>query len=236
MSPGDFVPLAEECGLIIPIGEWVLREACHEASRWSDPERRVAVNISAIQFRDGNLLATVASALASSGLRPNRLELEITETVLIGDDADVGSSIQALRNLGVRIALDDFGTGYSSLSYLRRFPFDKIKIDRSFTADIERPDTAAIVRAVVRLARQLGMSITAEGIETSAQLRFMRKHGCTEVQGYLIGMPALPESGGKTSDTTILERYADDLNAQSARDPRRARAHRTPGARSSAVA
>ncbi len=122
VSPGDFVPLAEECGLIIPIGEWVLREACHEASRWSDPERRVAVNISAIQFRDGNLLATVASALASSGLRPNRLELEITETVLIGDDADVGSSIQALRNLGVRIALDDFGTGYSSLSYLRRFP------------------------------------------------------------------------------------------------------------------
>ncbi len=236
VSPGDFVPLAEECGLIIPIGEWVLREACHEASRWSDPERRVAVNISAIQFRDGNLLATVASALASSGLRPNRLELEITETVLIGDDADVGSSIQALRNLGVRIALDDFGTGYSSLSYLRRFPFDKIKIDRSFTADIERPDTAAIVRAVVRLARQLGMSITAEGIETSAQLRFMRKHGCTEVQGYLIGMPALPESGGKTSDNTILERYADDLNPPSARDPRRARAHRPPGARSSAVA
>ncbi len=206
VSPGDFVPLAEECGLIIPIGEWVLREACHEASRWNDPDRRVAVNISAIQFRDGSLLATVASALASSGLRPDRLELEITETLLIGEDIDVGSSIQALRNLGVRIALDDFGTGYSSLSYLRRFPFDKIKIDRSFTADIEKADTAAIVRAIVRLARQLGMSITAEGVETNAQLRFMRKLGCTEVQGYLVGRPALPEDHATQADRTDTPR------------------------------
>ncbi len=211
VSPGDFVPLAEECGLIIPIGEWVLREACHEASRWNDPDRRVAVNISAIQFRDGSLLATVASALASSGLRPDRLELEITETLLIGEDIDVGSSIQALRNLGVRIALDDFGTGYSSLSYLRRFPFDKIKIDRSFTIDIEKADTAAIVRAIVRLARQLGMSITAEGVETNAQLRFMRKLGCTEVQGYLVGKPSLPDEHARHIDRKDTTRPMPDI-------------------------
>ncbi len=213
VSPGDFIPLAEECGLIIPIGEWVLREACREASRWSDTERRVAVNISAIQFRDGNLLATVASALASSGLRPDRLELEITETVLISDNINVGSSVRALRSLGVRIALDDFGTGYSSLSYLRQFPFDKIKIDRSFTADIEKADTAAIVRAIVRLARQLGMSITAEGVETPAQLRFMRKHGCTEVQGYLIGMPALPDGDGRATARDTGPQQSSDIDS-----------------------
>ncbi len=139
--------------------------------------------------------------------------------MLIGEDIDVGSSIQALRNLGVRIALDDFGTGYSSLSYLRRFPFDKIKIDRSFTIDIEKADTAAIVRAIVRLARQLGMSITAEGVETNAQLRFMRKLGCTEVQGYLVGKPSLPDEHARHIDRKDTTRPMPDILRRPLADP-----------------
>ncbi len=186
VSPGAFIPLAEATGLIDRLGTWILHRACRDAATWADGTR-VAVNVSAVQVKHGPLIAAVRSALRESGLAADRLEIEITESLLIeGDAADL---LLALRRLGVRIALDDFGTGYSSLSYLRRFPFDAIKIDRSFIADIANPDTAAIVRAVVGIAAQLGASITAEGIETEDQFAAVRREGCTEVQGYLFGRP-----------------------------------------------
>ncbi|MCF4126225.1 EAL domain-containing protein [Methylobacterium sp. SyP6R] len=186
VAPGAFIPLAEATGLIDRLGTWILHQACRDAATWADGTR-VAVNVSAAQVKHGPLIAAVQSALRESGLAADRLEIEITESLLIeGDAADL---LLALRRLGVRIALDDFGTGYSSLSYLRRFPFDAIKIDRSFIADIADPDTAAIVRAVVGIAAQLGATITAEGIETEAQYAAVRREGCTEVQGYLFGRP-----------------------------------------------
>ena len=190
VPPADFIPVAEEIGLITPLGEWVLRTACAEAAGWAD-ERKLAVNVSPVQFRSRGLVAAVTSALASSGLSPGRLELEITESVLLQDDQANLRVLHQLHELGCRIALDDFGTGYSSLSYLRAFPFDKVKIDRSFVRDLpEAEDAAAIVRAVTTLASSLGMTTTAEGVETSAQLETLRRLGCTEVQGYLIGRPA----------------------------------------------
>jgi predicted signal transduction protein with EAL and GGDEF domain len=187
IPPGAFIPLAEETKLIVPLGEWVLREACREAATWDRP-MRVSVNVSAIQFRQAGLVQSVAGALSASGLPAERLELEITETVLI-NEGEALRTLHQLRALGVRIALDDFGTGYSSLSYLRRFPFDKIKIDRSFVKEIDNPDTAAIVRAMVGLGSRLGIAITAEGIETQAQLDQVRAEGCTEAQGYFISRP-----------------------------------------------
>ncbi|KAA2236633.1 EAL domain-containing protein [Salinarimonas soli] len=187
IPPGAFIALAEETRLIVPLGEWVLREACREAATWSEP-MRISVNVSAVQFRQPGLVQGVMSALAASGLPPERLELEITETVLI-HEGEALKTLHQLRGLGVRIALDDFGTGYSSLSYLRRFPFDKIKIDRSFVKEIDNPDTAAIVRAMVGLGSRLGIAITAEGVETQAQLDQVRAEGCTEAQGYLISRP-----------------------------------------------
>ena len=188
VSPGAFIPLAEETGLIIPIGEWVLQTACRAATTW--PTRvGVAVNVSAIQFRNAGLVQTVMQALAGSGLPAHRLELEITESVLMQDGPDVMDTLHLLRNLGVRTALDDFGTGYSSLSYLRRFPFDKLKIDRSFVQDIGNPGTASIVRAIVALGLGLGMTITAEGIETEDQLKRLREQGCEQIQGYLFSKP-----------------------------------------------
>ncbi len=187
IPPGSFIPLAEETKLVVPLGEWVLREACREAATWERP-MRVSVNVSAIQFRQAGLVQSVVGALAASGLPPERLELEITETVLI-NEGEALKTLHQLRALGVRIALDDFGTGYSSLSYLRRFPFDKIKIDRSFVKEIDNPDTAAIVRAMVGLGSRLGIAITAEGVETQAQLDQVRAEGCTEAQGYLISRP-----------------------------------------------
>jgi diguanylate cyclase (GGDEF)-like protein len=192
ISPGDFIPLAEETGQIVPLGAWALREACREAASWPS-DLRVAVNVSAVQFRQPGLEQSVVSALAASGLAPHRLELEITESVLVQDAEAVIACLHRLRSLGVRIALDDFGTGYSSLSYLRRFPFDKIKIDRSFIREISDPDAAAIVRAVVGIATHLGASVTAEGVETAAQLQQVRQEGCTEVQGFLISRPLLTE-------------------------------------------
>jgi len=189
VSPVQFIPLAEETGLILPIGEWVLRRACAEAMRW--PEHvKVAVNLSARQFRSPNLIEAISAALAESGMPANRLELEITESVLLQDDEAVLALLHRLRGLGLRIALDDFGTGYSSLSYLRTFPFDKIKIDQSFVREMDaRPDCAAIVNAVAGLAVSLGMAVTAEGVETAEQLQRLREAGCTEVQGYLVGRP-----------------------------------------------
>jgi diguanylate cyclase (GGDEF)-like protein/PAS domain S-box-containing protein len=189
VSPADFIPLAEEIGLIVPLGEWVLREACREAASW--PGRvKVAVNLSPVQFRNPTLLHTVVSALGASGLSPLRLELEITESVLLHDSAATLTLLHQLRGLGVRIAMDDFGTGYSSLSYLRSFPFDKIKIDRSFVRELgEKADCLAIVRAVAGLGASLGITTTAEGIETPEQLDQVRAQGCTEVQGYLFSRP-----------------------------------------------
>jgi diguanylate cyclase (GGDEF)-like protein len=193
VPPNDFIPLAEETGLIVPIGAWVLRTACAQALAW--PGLRVAVNLSAAQFRQPGLAETVAQALRETGLEPDRLELEITEGVLLEDTVAAVTTLHALRGLGVRIAMDDFGTGYSSLSYLRRFPFDKIKIDKSFVADLDggrSADAAAIVRAVVSLGSSLGMTTTAEGIEAEAQAELLRAEGCDEVQGYHFGRPMPP--------------------------------------------
>jgi diguanylate cyclase (GGDEF)-like protein/PAS domain S-box-containing protein len=188
ISPAEFIPLAEEIGLIVTLGEWAIREACHEAASWQN-DLRVAVNVSAVQFQQPGLEQIVLSALVASGLAPWRLELEITESVLMRDSDAAITCLHRLKALGVRIALDDFGTGFSSLSYLRRFPFDKIKIDRSFIRDIADPDTAAIVRAIVGIGARLGATVTAEGVETQEQLEQVRQEGCTEVQGFLYSRP-----------------------------------------------
>jgi diguanylate cyclase (GGDEF)-like protein/PAS domain S-box-containing protein len=193
VSPAEFIPLAEETGLIEEVGEWVLKQACAEAASWPG-QIRVAVNVSPVQFRSKTLALKVAAALAESGLAPGRLELEVTETVLIRDDEEALTILQQLRELGVRIALDDFGTGYSSLSYLHRFPFDKIKIDRSFISDIGEPEgSSPIVQAVVTMAAARQMATTAEGVETAAQREILRQLGCSQMQGYLFS-PALPIS------------------------------------------
>jgi len=185
ISPADFIPIAEDIGLIVPLGEWVLREACTEATRWP-ADVKVAVNLSAVQFRSRNLVQAVISALAHSGLSPLRLELEITESVFLAETEANLAILHQLRELGVSISMDDFGTGYSSLSYLRSFPFDKIKIDRSFVKDIaERPDCVAIVRAISGLGKSLKITTTAEGVETVDQLEWLRNEGCNEVQGFL---------------------------------------------------
>jgi diguanylate cyclase (GGDEF)-like protein len=192
IPPGQFIPLAEETGLIVPLGEWVLRTACAQAARWSEP-LGVAVNLSAAQFKGRNLVQIALSALAASGLAPNRLDLEITESVLLQDEANTLATLHQLRGLGVRISMDDFGTGYSSLAYLRSFPFDKIKIDRSFVRDMpERNDSQAIIRAVTGLAQSLKISTVIEGIETEEQLKMAKAEGCDEAQGFLFSKP-LPE-------------------------------------------
>ncbi|MGY3236611.1 diguanylate cyclase (GGDEF)-like protein [Bradyrhizobium sp. USDA 4472] len=191
VSPADFIPVAEDTGLIGEIGEWVLRQACTEAASWPG-DIHIAVNVSPVQFRSKTLALKVATALSESGLAPGRLELEITETVLIRDDAEALTVLQQLRDLGVRIALDDFGTGYSSLSYLHRFPFDKIKIDRSFISDIgQSEDSSPIVQAVVHMAAARHMATTAEGVETEAQAAVLRQLGCSQMQGWLFS-PAVP--------------------------------------------
>ena len=189
ISPADFIPVAEETGLIIPIGELVLRRACCEAARWSLP-LRVAVNLSAVQFRRKGLLDTVRSALEESGLPGDRLELEVTESLLIDNRDEVLRTLTALKALGVRIAMDDFGTGYSSLSYLQSFPFDKIKIDRVFVSNLEEgSQNASIVRAVASMGKSLRMRVVAEGVETSDQARLLKELDCDELQGYLIARP-----------------------------------------------
>jgi diguanylate cyclase len=187
--PSVFIPLAEESGLIIAIGEWVLREACREAASWSEPIR-VGVNLSPVQFRHGDLPILVHSILLETGLAPPRLELEVTEGVLIDDFPRTVSVLRRLKALGVRIAMDDFGTGYSSLSYLQAFPFDKIKIDQRFISNLnQNAQSATIVRAVIGLARGLDIPVVAEGVETKEQLEFLAAEKCDQVQGYLIGRP-----------------------------------------------
>ncbi|MBR0856372.1 bifunctional diguanylate cyclase/phosphodiesterase [Bradyrhizobium liaoningense] len=189
VSPAEFIPVAEDTGLINELGDWVLRMACNEAATWP-AHVRVAVNVSPVQLKCDTLALRIAGALAASGLAPSRLELEITEAVLIRDDEAALSILHQLRAIGVRIALDDFGTGYSSLSYLKRFPFDKIKIDRCFVADIaETPGAPVIVQAVVNIAAASSMTTVAEGVETEAQREMLRALGCTEMQGYLFSAP-----------------------------------------------
>ncbi len=189
IAPASFIPLAEEIGFIVPLGEWVIRQACATAALWPD-NFRIAVNVSAAQFRSPRLVQVIVAALANSGLRPTQLEIEITETVLLHQKETALAVLHQLRALGVRIAMDDFGTGYSSLSYLQCFPFDKIKIDRSFVADIaENANSLNIVRAVAALAGGLGMTATAEGVETHEQLDRITSEGCTEMQGFLFSRP-----------------------------------------------
>jgi diguanylate cyclase (GGDEF)-like protein/PAS domain S-box-containing protein len=189
IGPSDFIPVAEEIGLIVPIGDWALKQACRDAMTWPS-ELTVAVNLSAVQFRSPALALSVTAALGATGLSASRLELEITESVLLQDNRAVLDILHQIRKLGVRISMDDFGTGYSSLSYLRSFPFDKIKIDRSFIRELGKEnDCVAIIQAVIRLGRSLGMITTAEGVETKEQLEILRVEGCTQVQGYLFSPP-----------------------------------------------
>ena len=189
VMPDKFIPLCEEIGLIIPLGAWVLQEACRQAATW--PEHiRVAVNLSPVQFRGNNLLELVRGALDACGLRPSRLELEIVESVLLQNTAATFETLSQLRKLGLQISMDDFGTGYSSLGYLRFFPFDKIKIDKSFVGGLGgTTHSLAIVRAILELGRTMGMAIIAEGVETEAQFEMLQAEACTEVQGYLFSRP-----------------------------------------------
>lgn len=188
VSAERFVGLAEERGLIVPLGEWVLRRACRDAKQW--PNLRVAVNVSPIQFRQKEFVATIETILAQTGMEPHRLELELTEGVVISDADLAERSIMDLRALGIRMALDDFGSGYSSLIYLRRFAFDKIKIDRSFLESMEpQGESAIIIDSIVQLGHALGLTVTAEGIETTEQALFLQKLGCDELQGFLYGAP-----------------------------------------------
>ncbi len=189
VAPSTFIPLAEESGIIVELGQWILRTACREAASWPRP-LRVAVNLSPVQFQRGDLAKLVHEVLLETGLSPSRLELEITEGVLIGDFSGAVSMLRRLKNLGVRIAMDDFGTGYSSLSYLQAFPFDKIKIDQAFVANLAHSRQAVtIIRAVIALGRGLDLPVVAEGVETEEQLKFLAAEHCSEVQGYYVGRP-----------------------------------------------
>ncbi|HYZ22755.1 MAG TPA: EAL domain-containing protein [Rhodopila sp.] len=193
VPPGEFIPLAEESGLIVPLGRWVLEAACREAASWHLP-LRIAVNVSPVQFRQPDLADTIISVIAQTGLAPQRLEIEVTESVLIRHADQAVETLERLRDHGVNISLDDFGTGYSSLSYLRRFPFNKIKLDRSFIQGLgEDKEAAVITRAIVALGRSLSLVVTAEGVETSEQLDFLAAEDCDQIQGYLVSKP-LPAS------------------------------------------
>lgn len=191
VPPDEFIPIAEENGLIVPIGEWVLKQACTDAASWP-AHLKIAVNLSPVQFRAANLFETIVSTLAATGIEPGRLELELTESIMLQDEAYAHAIMTELQKLGIRIALDDFGVGFSSLSNLRKFPFDKIKIDRSFVKDLSlaNVNALAVVRAVTKLGVSLGMATTAEGVETKEQLDHVRAQGCTEMQGYYICPPS----------------------------------------------
>jgi len=189
IAPDHFIPVAEDRGLITTIGRWMLRRACADAVTWP-ANICVAVNLSPVQFRNSDLLEIVVAALADSGLAPERLEIEITESVLLRKNACDLATLHQIKDLGVSVVLDDFGTGYSSLSYLRLFPFDKIKIDQSFVREMpSRSDCAAIVCAITNLGRELGIVTTAEGVETEQQLKLVRAAGCRQAQGFLVGRP-----------------------------------------------
>lgn len=195
ISPVEFIPVAESTGLIMPIGEWVMRTACQQARAWQDAGLqpvRVAINLSAVQFRHKNLHETITQALSDSHLDPRWLEIELTESLIMKDVRTTIETLQHLHELGVQISIDDFGTGYSSLSYLTRFPISKIKLDKSFVRDVDKKDGAAIAHTVITLGHSLNMKVMAEGVETVEQLRFLREHACNEVQGYYFGRPMPP--------------------------------------------
>ena len=197
ISPAKFIPVAEECGLIDALGRWILVEACSRAKQWP-VDMKISVNVSPIQLAKPDFVATVQSVLATTGLDPHRLVLECTETIFIEDSEKMLSTLHKLKQIGVQIALDDFGTGYSSLSYLRSFPFDIVKIDRSFVSDLDASTSSSvIVQAVILIAGSLGIRTVAEGIETEAQLTLLKLLGCNDVQGYLLGKPAPASEIGK---------------------------------------
>ena len=194
VSPAEFIPIAEDTGVILQIGEWVMRTACREAASWSQP-LTIAVNVSAMQLHNDDFDRVVHEVLRETGLAPGRLELEITETALIRDLNRTLATLRRIKTMGIRIAMDDFGTGYSSLSNLRAFPFDKIKIDRSFIKAVnDNGQAAAIVRLILGLGRALNLPVLAEGVETSAELDVLENELCNEAQGYLLGKPADIES------------------------------------------
>jgi diguanylate cyclase (GGDEF)-like protein len=223
LEPARFIPIAETCGVIMPIGAWVLGEACRQIKAWQDQKLAppfVAVNVSALQFKVGNFAACVADTLEKYQLEPNLLSLELTETVLMDNVESTMTMLQTLKSIGVKVAIDDFGTGYSSLAYLRRFPIDKLKIDMSFIRDVTiNPDDAAIVLAVISMAHSLKLDVIAEGVETEAQLSYLRRHRCDQIQGYYFSRPLpaqqltemllqnkslLPQTGSARSDRTLL--------------------------------
>jgi diguanylate cyclase (GGDEF)-like protein/PAS domain S-box-containing protein len=207
ISPVEFIPVAESTGLIMPIGEWVLRTACQQARAWQDaglPPVRVAINLSAVQFRHKNLHESITQALSESRLDPRWLEIELTESLIMKDVRTTIETLQHLHQLGVQISIDDFGTGYSSLSYLTRFPISKIKLDKSFVRDVDKKDGAAIAHTVITLGHSLNMKVMAEGVETVEQLRFLREHACNEVQGYYFGRP-MPASAIERMLTSSLD-------------------------------
>jgi EAL domain-containing protein (putative c-di-GMP-specific phosphodiesterase class I) len=197
LSPGKFIPVAEETGLILPIGAWVLREACVQAKFWKDAGLRLgtmAVNVSTVQFREDAFLVDLLSVLRETGLDPRSLELEVTESVLMRNTEASVSILKAVRDIGIRVAVDDFGTGYSSLSYLRRFPLDSLKIDQSFLHKIhEAPDDSIIVSAIIGMGRNIGLRVIAEGVETAEELAFLKANDCDEAQGYYFSRPVPPE-------------------------------------------
>jgi diguanylate cyclase (GGDEF)-like protein/PAS domain S-box-containing protein len=209
VSPAKFIPVAEDCGLILPIGHWVLFEACKQARAWLNaglPLSTIAVNISAMEFRDENFLESVFAILAETGLDPSSLELELTESVLMKRAESAASVLKALRNRGVQVAVDDFGTGYSSLSYLRKFPIDALKIDQSFVRQITTtPNDTAIVGAIISMGRSLKLRIVGEGVETLEEMAFLKAHQCDEAQGYYFGRPVLPVEFAKLLETGIRE-------------------------------
>ena len=222
IPPGQFIPLLEECGLMPRVGAWVLREACKQARAWEMqglPPIRMAVNLSAQQFRLANLVETVRQALDDAGLAPEHLELELTESLILENAEQTIHTMHDLKKLGVGLSLDDFGTGYSSLSYLRRYPLDRIKIDQSFVRDItEHSGSAALVRSILAMARNLGLATIAEGVETPAQLGYLRRLVCQEVQGYLFSRPLpaaeltqLRREGGKLAPAPSFSEAASTL-------------------------
>jgi EAL domain-containing protein (putative c-di-GMP-specific phosphodiesterase class I) len=221
IAPDQFIPLAESSGLIMSLGEWVLRKACEDAASWP-AHIKVAVNISAVQFRRGDLFDTILRTLLESGLAPDRLELEITETAVLENQETHLATIRRLKNLGISMALDDFGTGYSAVNYLTTFPFDKIKIDKSFTQGVlDRRDCKAVIASTLALAQGLGIMTTAEGIETEEQFNYMRKAGIDLAQGYLFGRPVpaaqLDLSGGPPLDISKNDLRESDARQDDAR-------------------
>jgi len=210
-SPAAFIPVAEESGLINPIGAWVLETACKAAAGWASP-LRISVNLSPVQFRQGNIVSVIENALEISGLDPARLELEVTESLWIQNTDTVLDQLTRLRRLGISIALDDFGTGYSSLSYLWKFPFEKVKIDRSFVGGMEsEPKAAAIINTIVSLGKTLGLTVTAEGVETPIQAQILKEAGCDQAQGYLFGRPLSVAAANALANAELVPAKEDDL-------------------------